>query len=125
MDRWGDWAKAGGIIMIAVGAFRALSGFIGLFNDEWVSQRFTGYFPVSWTGTAWWMLIIGLLLLFGGVAVLRGKNWGRWVGIVTTGLAAFCEIFWMPVYPVWSIAMFVLLLLVNYGLLVSKWEAQE
>jgi hypothetical protein len=125
MGGWGGWAKAGGIIMVVVGAFRALSGLIGLFNDQWVSQRFTGYFPVSWTGTAAWMLIIGLILLFGGVAVLRGRKWGRTVGIVVTALAAFCEIFWMPIYPLWSIAMIVLLLLVNYGLLVTRWEAEE
>jgi hypothetical protein len=71
------------------------------------------------------MLIIGLLLLFGGVAVLRGKNWGRMVGIIVTALAAFCEIFWMPIYPLWSIAMIVLLLLINYSLLAIKWEADE
>jgi hypothetical protein len=119
-DRWAGWAAAGGILMVVLGAFRAISGFIGLFNSAWVLRGYTGYYVVNKTGLAWWTLIIGLLLLFGGLAVLAGRNWGRWVGIIFAGLAAISELFWIPIYPFWSILMLIFLGLIFYGLVVTK-----
>jgi hypothetical protein len=124
-DRWTGWAMAGGMIMILVGIFRALSGFIALFNDAWVMRGFTGYYITSSSGVAWWTLIIGVLLVLGGIAVLMGSNLGRWLGIIFTGLAAISELFWIPIYPFWSIMMLVLLALVFYGLVVTKPVPQE
>jgi hypothetical protein len=124
-DRWSGWAMAGGMIMILVGIFRALAGFIGLFNSAWVMRGFSGYYITSSSGVAWWTMIIGVLLVLGGLAVLAGRNWGRWVGIIFVGLAAISELFWIPIYPFWSIMILVLLALVFYGLVVSKPIPQE
>jgi hypothetical protein len=124
-DRWSGWAAAGGMIMVIVGVFRALSGFIGLFNDQWIMRGFTGYYVVNSTGLAWWTLIVGLFLFVAGLAVLAGRDWGRWVGIVFTGLAAISELFWIPIYPFWSFMSLVLLVLVFYGLVVSGSTSEE
>lgn|GEM_PF-2998114 len=75
-DKWGGWAAAGGLLMIMVGAFRAITGFIGLFNDEWVVRGFNGYFFVDISALSWWMLILGIVLALAGLAVLAGQTWG-------------------------------------------------
>jgi hypothetical protein len=124
-DRWSGWAAAGGMMMVIVGVFRALSGFIGLFNDQWIMRGFTGYYVVNSTGLAWWTLIVGLFLFVAGLAVLAGRDWGRWVGIVFTGLAAISELFWIPIYPFWSFMILVLLVFVFYGLVVSGLPSDE
>jgi hypothetical protein len=119
-DRWSGWAAAGGLLMIMVGAFRAITGFIGLFNDQWVVRGFSGYFFVDVSALAWWMLIVGVLLVFAGLAVLAGQTWGRVIGVIFVGLAAISEMMWIPVYPIWSIMMMVLYLFILYGLIVAK-----
>jgi hypothetical protein len=124
-DRWSGWAAAGGMMMVIVGVFRALSGFIGLFSDQWIMRGFTGYYVVNSTGLAWWTLIVGLFLFVAGLAVLAGRDWGRWVGIVFTGLAAISELFWIPIYPFWSFMILVLLVFVFYGLVVSGLPLEE
>jgi hypothetical protein len=124
-DRWAGWAAAGGILMVVLGAFRAISGFIGLFRTQWVIRGYTGYYVVNAKGLAWWTLIIGILLVLAGLAVLAGRNWGRWVGIIFAGLAFISELFWIPIYPFWSIVMLVLLALIFYGLVVTKPVRQE
>ena len=75
-DGWSGWAAVGGMIMVIVGVFRALSGFIGLFNDQWIMRGFTGYYVVNSTGLAWWTLIVGLFLFLAGLAVLAGEGLG-------------------------------------------------
>ncbi len=72
-DRWAGWAAAAGILMIMVGSFRAFTGFIGLFNDQWVVRGFTGYYFIDITAAAWWMLILGIFVVLAGLGVLAGQ----------------------------------------------------
>ena len=114
-DRWTGWAAAGALLLITVGAFRAITGFIGIFKDEWVVRGFNAYYFIDVSGLAWWMLIMGLLLIFAGLAVLAGQTWGRVVGAIFVGLAMISELMWLPVYPIWSIVMMVMYALILYA----------
>ena len=119
-DKWGGWAGAGGVLMVMVGSFRAFSGFIGLFNDEWILRGFNAYYFVDISALAWWMLILGSFVAVAGLAVLAGQTWGRVIGVIAVTLAAISELFWVPIYPLWSILMLTLYVLIVIGLI--AWE---
>jgi len=68
-----------GILMVIVGGFKAFTGFIGLSNSDWIVRGFNGYYFVDLTALAWWYPIIGLILVFAGLAAMQMKAWGRWV----------------------------------------------
>lgn len=119
-DRWSGLAIAGGVLMLILGGFRAVSGFIGLFNDEWIVRGFTGYYFVDVSALSWWMLIIGVIVVLAGLGVLAGQTWARIVGVITLGLAAVSEFFWMPVYPLWSIMMLVTYAMIIIALIAWK-----
>ena len=120
MDRWQGWAATGGILMIVFGGFKAISGFIGLFNDEWIVRGFTGYYFVDISALASWYLIVGVILVLAGMAVLNGKAWGRWVGVFAAGIAIISELMWLPIYPVWSILLITLYIFVMIGLVAAR-----
>jgi hypothetical protein len=115
--KWQGWAATGGILMIVFGGFKAISGFIGLFNDQWLVHGYTGYYFVDISALAWWYLIVGVILLLAGFAVLNGKAWGRWVGVVAAGIAIISELRWLPIYPIWSILLVTLYIFVMIGLI--------
>jgi hypothetical protein len=119
-DKWQGWAAAGGVLMMVVGVFKAISGIIALFNDEWIVRGFDAYYFVDVSALGWWYLIVGALLLLAGWAVLMGQTWGRWVGVVFVGIAIISEFFWIPLYPFWSILLIVLYVFVLYGLIVAE-----
>lgn len=115
---WNRWALVGGVLMLIAGAFRALTGVVGLFNDQWVLRGFTGYYFVDVTAVAWWMVIIGLLLLAAGLGVIAGQTWARVTGVIAITLACISELFWIPIYPIWSIMMVVVFIMCAIGLIV-------
>jgi hypothetical protein len=119
-EKWVGWAAAGGMLMIVIGFFRLISGFIGLFNDEWVVRGYNAYYFIDLTALAWWFIIVGALLVFGGLAVLNGRTWGRWVGVVFVSVAIISELFWLPVYPIWSILLITLYVFVLIGLVAAR-----
>ena len=119
-DKWQGWAAMAGILMVIVGGFKAISGFIGLFNSDWIVRGFNGYYFVDLTALAWWYLIIGLILIFAGLAAMQMKGWGRWVGVIAVGLAMISELMWLPVYPIWSILLIVVYFFMIIGLVIAR-----
>ena len=119
-DKWVGWAMTGGILMMVFGFFRVFSGVIGLFNDEWIIRGYDAYYFVDLSALAWWYIIVGVLLLAAGASVLNGTTWGRVVGMFAVGFAIFSELFWLPVYPIWSILLIALYTFVLIGLAVAK-----
>ena len=69
--RWRGWYALGSILMMIVGAFKFITGIIGLFRDEWIVLGYNGYMLVDITGLAVWWLIMGALLVLGGMAGLE------------------------------------------------------
>ena len=119
-DKWQGWAAMAGILMVILGGFKAISGFIGLFNDEWIVRGFNAYYFIDLTALAWWYLIIGLILVLAGLAAMQMKAWGRWVGVIAVGLAMISELMWLPIYPIWSILLVTLYFFMIIGLMVAR-----
>ncbi len=119
-DKWQSWAATGGILMIIAGGFRLLSGIIGLFRDEWIVRGLQGYYFIDISALAWWYVVVGAILLAAGLAVLNGKAWGRWIGVVAVGIALISELLWIPLYPIWSIILIALYAFVIMGLVLGK-----
>jgi hypothetical protein len=115
MKNWRGWAAIGAILMMVVGVFQILSGIFGLFNDQWIVLGYTGYFLVDVTGLAVWYIVIGAVLLFGGLYVVRGAAWARVVGVVAASLAIISQLFMLPVHPIWSIILLALYVLALIG----------
>jgi len=120
--KWSGWAAAAAILMLVVGGFKALSGVIGLFNDEWIVRGFNAYYFIDLTALAWWYIIVGVILLFAGWAVLNGQAWGRWVGVFAAGCAIISALMWLPVYPIWSILLITMYIFMIIGLIAVRSE---
>ncbi len=64
------------------------------------------------------MLIIGVLQLFAAFSIWSGGAYGRWVGIITAGLGSISALLSIPGFPLWSLCVFFLSVLVVYALAV-------
>jgi hypothetical protein len=120
MKNWRGWAAIGAILMMVVGMFQILSGIFGLVNDQWIILGYNGYFLVDVTGLAVWYIAIGVVLLFGGLAVVQGSKWGRIVGVVAASLAIISQLFMLPVHPIWSIVLIALYVFALIGFVALK-----
>lgn len=120
--KWQGWAATGGVLMFVVGAFKVFSGIIGLFNDEWIVRGFDAYFFIDISALAWWYIVAGAILMLAGSAVLSGKAWGRWVGVVAASIALFSELMWIPIYPFWSILLVVMYTFIIAGFVLAGSE---
>ena len=119
------WITFAGIMLIMVGVFHVIAGLAGIIENEFYSAvpaagtQATGdvYF-LQFDATTWgWIhLIGGLIVMFAGFGLFRGAVWARTVGVIVAVISAIVNFAWMPWYPVWSIAMVAIAIIVIWAL---------
>jgi hypothetical protein len=116
---WFAWVVFAGIIMIMIGSFHALAGFVALFEDEYYVTTSSGLVvDVDYTAWGWTHLILGTVLALAGIALFAGQMWARILAVIVAGLSAFANMVFMAAYPLWSIIIITMDVVVIYAVVV-------
>ena len=122
---WTGWIAFAGIMMIIGGALNALYGLVGIFNDEWVVWTNRGSLLVDITAWGWAHLIIGLVVLLSGIGVFSGHFLARTVGVIAVAISLIANFFFIPAYPLWSIIVVAIDVLVIWALIAHGKEMKH
>jgi hypothetical protein len=109
-----------------VGAFQVVQGLVALFDDGYYVVRESGL-VVNVDYNVWGTvhLLIGVLLVLCGAGVLAGNVFARAVGVLLAGLSALANMAFIGSYPVWSIIIITVDVLVIYALTVHGGELRS
>ncbi len=122
---WVGWVYFAGLLMMISGVFQGIAGLTALLRDDFyvVTERSLLAFNVTTWG--WVHMLMGVVLLAAGSAVINGRTWGRVVAIILATLSAMANFLFISAYPVWSIMVVVIDILIIYALVVHGDEAAE
>jgi len=104
------------VAMIMIGFFQAFQGLVALFNDDFYVAGQKWIFEFDLTTWGWIHLIIGIGIGVAGFFVLNGAMWARVVGIGVAAISAVLNFMWLPYYPIWSLVIIALDVLVIWAL---------
>ncbi len=123
---WAGWIMFASFMMFLVGSFQVVQGLVALFDDGYYVVRESGL-VVDVDYTAWGTvhLLIGVLLILCGAGVLAGNIAARAVGVILAGLSALANMAFIGAYPVWSIVIITVDVLVIYALTVHGGEMRS
>jgi hypothetical protein len=104
------------VTMMIVGALDALEGLAAIIKGDAyvVGAQYLYKFNVSSWG--WINLLLGLVILAAGFGLLSGALWARILGIFIAVLVIISNFMWLPYYPVWSIIIIAVSILVIWSL---------
>lgn len=106
---WVGWVAFAGVIMVMLGAFHAIQGLVALFDDTYYLVRSSGLVvSLNYTQWGWAHLAFGVIVLVAGLCVFAGQIWARAVGTVLATLSAVLNVGFLAAYPVWSLMMIAL-----------------
>ena len=113
----GGWIVFAAVVLAVAGIMRIFDAIWAFTYDGPLPENLQdALFGHSLNTYGWIYLIVGLLLIGCAFLVLNGSQVGRWVGITAGAIAAISAIWWMPYYPIWSLAYIALGILVVYAL---------
>ena len=109
------WLLFAGIMVLVAGVLNTIWGIAAIDSANFFieDERFI-FEDLSTMG--WCVLIIGVVQLFAAFSIWSGGQFGRWVGIIAASVNAVFALLSIPGYPLWSIAVFGIDLLIIYGL---------
>jgi hypothetical protein len=114
---WVGMVAFGGIMMVVAGIFHAMAGLVGIFNASyWLVPSQDLVVTIDYTAWGWAHLLLGLFALAAGAGIIAGQTWAIVSGVVLATVSAFVNVAFLAAYPVWSVMMIVLDVLVIYAL---------
>jgi hypothetical protein len=115
------FAMFAGVLMIVAGLWSVLAGTAAILGDEVYVITPEYVYSFDLTSWGWIHLILGALLAVAGVGVVQGATWARVVGIAVASLSALVNFAFIPYYPIWSI-LIIALDVVVIGALATYWR---
>jgi hypothetical protein len=123
---WIGWVYFAGVIMLIVGCFNAIAGLVALFHDEYYLVTSNGLLvEADYTAWGWTLLIYGAVVALTGIGVLFGQTWARVIGVILAAVNALLNLGFLAAYPIWSLLIIALDVVVIYALVVHGREAHR
>ena len=122
---WTGWIVFAGIMLIIGGTLNAIYGLVAILNDEWVVWGNRGVVYLDVTGWGWIHLALGLIVVLAGAGVMTGSSIARAIGVVIAALSMFANFLALPLYPLWSITVLTIDVLVIWALIAHGSEMRD
>lgn len=122
---WVGWAYFASFMMMLAGALHIVAGLTAVFKDEFfvVTERSLLVFNFQTWG--WVSLVMGLVVFMAGLELLRGAMWARVVAVILAVMSFVANMAFLNAYPLWSIIVMVVDVLIIYALTVHGSELRE
>ena len=110
-----SWVLFAGIMLFLVGVLNIIWGIAAIGESRFFVAD--AQFVLSGLNTwGWIILFLGVVQIFAAYSIWRGGETGRWFGIAVAALNAIGALMSISAYPFWGLAVFILDVLVIYGL---------
>jgi hypothetical protein len=99
------WTYFAGFMMIMIGLFHIIAGFVAILNDAFyvATREYVFQFDTSTWG--WIHLVLGIVILLSGFGLFSGSVAARTVGTILALISAIVAFAWLPYFPVWAIVI--------------------
>lgn len=116
------WISFASVMMILVGFFQAFVGLTAIFKDTFFVLTQNNLFSININAWGWIHLLLSLMVIAAGYGIMNGSVWARSVGVILAMLSAVANLAFIPYYPIWSILVIVVDVVVIFALIVHGGE---
>jgi hypothetical protein len=111
------WVMFAAVMLGLAGIWNFLDGILAIGSSRVYAGHHTFVFSDLKTW-GWIMMILGIVQCIAALTLLAGSEFARWFGIGTAGINAIGQLMFAPAYPLWSLVMFGVDVLIIYALAV-------
>lgn len=114
-DRGYGWVLFAGLMLGMAGTINFIEGIAAVSQSHFFAGNAHYVFGDLKTW-GWVVLILGVLQGLASLGIFVKNQAARWAGVAFAGLNALAQLLNMPSYPLWSLAIFAIDILIIYGL---------
>jgi hypothetical protein len=110
------WLSFAGILAIVVGVFNVMDGLVALFRNDYYLVTSQDILVFDFPTWGWIWLLLGFAQIAIGAGIFAGRRWARTAGVVMAVVAAIGQLAFLRAFPVWSVIVIAMCVLVVYAL---------
>jgi hypothetical protein len=118
---WSGWIAFAALMLLVIGAVNVLEGIMALMYRQRTVVVQDRLYVIDLTGWGIVILAFGAVLVCAGIGLLSGRTWARVTAIVLVVVHAIIQVGWLAAYPLWSLLMLALDIVVLYAL-TAGWQ---
>ena len=103
------------VLLLVLGCFNAIYGIAAIAGSH-VFTASAHYVFAGLRAWGWITLVIAILQLIAAGGVLAGSQFARWTAVGLIALNTVDQMFFLPAYPLWSLAIIAMDIVALYGL---------
>lgn len=118
----GTTIAAAALLLIA-GIASLVQGISAAAADELFFVGVQYIYSFDMTTWGWIHIVVGALVIAAAIGLFTGATWARVAGICLAGLSIIANFLWLPYYPVWSIVVIALDVVVIWA--IATWQTDR
>jgi hypothetical protein len=116
-NRSSSWMVFAGAMLLVLGCTNIIDGIAAVTGSDFFSVR-AHYLFGDLNSWGWVIWVLGIAQGLTALAVLLKNQFARWLGVAFACANGLAQLLMIQAYPLWSLALFSLDVLVMYALLV-------
>lgn len=122
---WMGWIGFASLMMMLAGVFHIIAGFVALFQEDVYIAAPSSLWVFDYSQWGWIHILGGFLALVAAGSLMQGKLFGRTLVILVAMASAIANMAFVPVYPVWSLLIITIDVLVIWAVAVHGGELKD
>ena len=123
---WVGWIWFAAVLMMASGVLNFMTGLVAVLGrDNAYVDTGVNLLVFDVEGWGWAHLIFGIVIFLVGLCLTLGQTWARLLGVILVTLNLLTQFILLPAYPVWSIIVIAVDVVVLWALIVHGDEVRD
>ncbi|NNH71178.1 hypothetical protein HLB23_15100 [Nocardia uniformis] len=111
------------VLLLTAGVLSLLEGIAAVAKDDLFVAGPSYIYRMDITSWGWIHILVGALLIISAIALMTGALWARITAIGLAALSIISNFLWLPYYPLWSILIIALDIVVIWAL--ATWNPDK
>ena len=122
-DSWNGWVGFAALLTLIVGMIDFVMGLVAIIRGEYYTIHGDQLIIFDTTTWGWITLLIGIAIVLVGLMLANGSSFARWLTIVVVSVNLLSNLGWLgnSAYPLWSLTLVALQIIVLYAL-TARWN---
>ena len=121
---WEGWGFFAALMLVLVGTMQIVQGLGAIANPDFFITNGNQLFVFDIATWGWIHLVLGIVSMVVGSGLFNGSSWARVLAIIIVMISFLAQFAFLTVYPIWSIIIMVIDILVIYALTVHGEEVR-
>ncbi|HUA12981.1 MAG TPA: hypothetical protein VL989_00555 [Candidatus Sulfotelmatobacter sp.] len=115
---WVGWIYFASFMLMVIGVLQAIAGLTGIFKGGFYVVTQSHLLVFDYRTWGWISLVLGIIIFMAGYELLKGSVWARVIAIILACLSIIANVAFINAYPIWSVIIIVIDVIVIYSLFV-------